>query len=134
MIAPMNTSSNSNRPLSPHLQVYRLPMTAIMSISHRITGSILAGGCLLITAFLVTAMMGEGPYEMVRAFAGSWFGLIILFGWSFCLYYHLCNGVRHLIWDTAAMLSKSQAAISGWVVILSALLMTGATWYCAMGV
>lgn len=126
----MNTSSN--RPLSPHLQVYRLPMTAVMSISHRITGAILAGGSLLITAFLVSAMMGEGPYETVRAFAGSWFGLVILFGWSFCLYYHLCNGVRHLIWDTASMLSKKQAAISGWIVILSTILMTGATWCFAL--
>jgi succinate dehydrogenase / fumarate reductase cytochrome b subunit len=128
----MNTSSNSNRPLSPHLQVYRLPMTAIMSISHRITGAILAGGSLLIAAFLVSAVLGEAQYETVRAFASSWFGLVILAGWSFCLYYHLCNGVRHLIWDTASMLSKKQAAVSGWVVILSTILLTGATWCFAL--
>lgn len=126
----MNTSSN--RPLSPHLQVYRLPMTAIMSISHRITGAILAGGTLLITAFLVAAMMGEAPYETVRAFAGSWFGLLILAGWSFCLYYHLCNGIRHLIWDTAKMLEKSQAAISGWIVLAATVLLTAGTWCLAL--
>lgn len=128
----MNTSTNSKRPLSPHLQVYRLPMTAIMSISHRITGAILAGGSLLITAFLVSAMLGETEFEAVRMFASSWFGLVILAGWSFCLYYHLCNGVRHLIWDTASMLSKKQAAVSGWVVILSTILLTAGTWCFAL--
>ena len=125
----MNTTSK--RPLSPHLQVYRLPMTAIMSISHRITGAILSGGSLLITAFLVAGMMGEGAYDAVSSFLGSWFGLVILVGWSFCLYYHLCNGIRHLIWDTAVMFEKSQAIISGWVVILAALLLTGGTWCLA---
>lgn len=125
----MNTQSN--RPLSPHLQVYRLPMTAIMSITHRITGAILTGGSLLITAFLVTAMMGEEWYNLATDFLGSWFGILILAGWSFCLYYHLCNGIRHLIWDTAAMLEKSQATISGWIVIIAAILLTAGTWYLA---
>lgn len=125
----MNTLSN--RPLSPHLQVYRLPMTAIMSISHRITGAILSGGSLLITGFLIAATMGEGTYNLITGFMGSWFGLVILAGWSFCLYYHLCNGIRHLIWDTAVMLEKSQAAISGWIVVLSAIALTAATWCLA---
>lgn len=107
-------------------------MTALMSISHRITGAILTGGSLLITAFLVAAMLGEGPYTQVSAFLGSWIGTIILAGWSFCLYYHLCNGIRHLIWDTAAMLEKKQAAISGWIVILATILLTVSTWYCAL--
>ncbi len=107
-------------------------MTAIMSISHRITGAILSGGTLLITAFLVAAMLGEAQYESVRAFAGSWLGLIILGGWSFCLYYHLCNGIRHLVWDTAAMLEKSQATISGWIVLAATVLLTAGTWCFAL--
>lgn len=129
MIADMENSSK--RPLSPHLQVYRLPMAAIMSISHRITGAILAGGSLLITGFLAAAMMGEESYNAVAAFMGSWFGILILAGWSFCLYYHLCNGIRHLIWDTAVMLEKSQTAISGWIVILAAVFLTAGTWCLA---
>ena len=125
------TTKNSSRPLSPHLQVYRLPMTALMSISHRITGAILSGGSLLITAFLIAAMMGETEYNMVVGFAGSWMGTAILAGWSFALYYHLCNGIRHLIWDTASMLSDTAAAISGWVVIAASIFLTAATWYLA---
>lgn len=126
----MNTPSQ--RPLSPHLQVYRLPMTAIMSISHRITGAILTGGSFLITAFLVAAMMGEEAYMVVTGFMGSWLGIAMLIGWSFCLFYHLCNGIRHLIWDTAIMLEKSQATISGWIVILSSIALTAVTWCLAL--
>lgn len=112
--------------------MYRLPMTAIMSISHRITGVILTGGSLLIAAFLVAAAIGPEAFSTVQTFAGTWFGTALLVAWSFVLYYHLCNGVRHIIWDTAAMLEKSQAAISGWVVIVSSIVLTALTWYCAL--
>lgn len=126
-----DTPKNFPRPLSPHLQVYRLPMTAIMSISHRITGAILTGGSLLIAAFLVAAAMGEGYYNFVMTFASSWLGIVILAGWSFALYYHLCNGVRHLVWDTVTMLDEKQAILSGWVVLLITILLTAGTWYAA---
>lgn len=129
----MNISPNSNRPLSPHLQVYRLPMTAFMSISHRITGVILAGGCLLVTAFLASAALGPQYYEPVRAFAGSPIGTILLFAWSIVLYYHLCNGIRHLIWDMGFMFEKTQAVMSGWLVLLGTAFLTAATWYAALG-
>lgn len=121
------------RPLSPHLQVYRLPMTALMSISHRMTGVGLSLGCLLVAAFLVSAAMGEDYYETVKGFANSLPGMFILFFWSFALYYHLCNGVRHLIWDTVHMLDQKSAVLSGWIVLLCASLLTAATWYTAPG-
>jgi succinate dehydrogenase / fumarate reductase cytochrome b subunit len=128
----MTDPSPHSRPLSPHLQVYRLPMTALMSISHRITGVILAGGCVLITAFLVAAAMGAQEYDFVMALAGTWLGKAFLFAWLFVLYYHLCNGIRHLIWDTVHLLGEKQAVAAGWVVLLATILMTLATWHCAM--
>lgn len=133
MIAPMTDlqKPNSSRPLSPHLQVYRLPMTALMSISHRITGVILAGGCLLITAFLGAAASGPEYYDAVMAFAVSWAGQAFLFAWLLVVYYHLCNGIRHLIWDTVHLLDKTQAAVSGWVVLAATVLLTMATWCTA---
>jgi succinate dehydrogenase / fumarate reductase cytochrome b subunit len=135
MIAAMTDIQKSelhaSRPLSPHLQVYRLPMTAIMSISHRITGAILAGGCLLVTAFLVSAAFSAEAFECLMTMAGSWYGKVAIFGLLASFYYHFCNGIRHLIWDTANMLEKSQAAISGWVVLISTVALTLGTWFCS---
>jgi len=120
-----------SRPLSPHLQVYRLPMTAVMSITHRMTGVALAGGCLLITAFLVASAMSEDYFEMIRDFSITHVGTAILFAWSLALYYHMCNGIRHLIWDTVHLLEERTAVIAGWVVLLAAAALTAITWYCA---
>lgn len=117
------------RPLSPHLQVYKLPMTALMSISHRITGVALAGGFLLIAAFLVAAMMGESYYNQIMTLAMTLPGTILMFLWSFALYYHLCNGVRHLIWDTVHLIDQRPAFISGFFVLAFAILLTAVTWY-----
>jgi succinate dehydrogenase / fumarate reductase, cytochrome b subunit len=120
------------RPLSPHLQVYRLPMTANMSITHRLSGVILAGGCLLVTAFFIAAAMGPEYYHMIKEFAATPWGLAIIGAWSLVLYYHLCNGIRHLFWDMGALFEKKEACVSGWLVILATLVLTGSTWYCAL--
>ncbi len=125
----MSDMSKTVRPLSPHLQVYRLPMTALMSISHRITGVILAGGCLLITAFLLAAASGPEMYDKVMGYAGTPFGTLFMFAWSFVLYYHLCNGVRHLLWDMVLILEEKQAILAGWIVLLATSALTAGTWY-----
>ena len=128
----MATKTNhSKRPLSPHLQIYRLPMTAKMSISHRLTGVVLALGTVLLTAWLVAAAMGEDSYNSAMTFAQGPLGKIILVGWSLALYYHLCNGIRHLFWDAGLLLSESSAKISGWIVILLTLILTMMTWLCS---
>jgi succinate dehydrogenase / fumarate reductase cytochrome b subunit len=126
-----DTPKPFERPLSPHLQVYRLPMTAIMSITHRITGVALAGGCLLITAFLCAAAVSEEAFEKITDFSITIPGTLILFAWSLALYYHLCNGVRHLIWDTVHLLDERKAILAGWIVLVAAAGMTAATWYFA---
>jgi len=129
--AQSTTPKKHERPLSPHLQVYRLPMTALMSISHRITGVALSAGCVLITAFLVDAAVSEDAFTAVKDFSITTIGTLILFAWSFALYYHLCNGIRHLIWDTVRLLEQRAAIIAGWVVLLASAGLTAATWYFA---
>ncbi len=126
-----DTSKQHQRPLSPHLQVYRLPLAAKLSISHRITGSILAGGLLLITAFLVSAAMGPDYYNMIMEYAVMPYGTAFLFVWSFVLFFHMCNGLRHLVWDTASFMERRQAFISSLIVLTGAVALTAAIWYCA---
>jgi succinate dehydrogenase / fumarate reductase, cytochrome b subunit len=131
MIWAMNTPSSKTRPLSPHLQVYRLPMTALMSISHRITGVILSGGLLLIAAFIIGAAMGPQYYDFFLRLIQNPLGMYFMMAWSFVLYYHLFNGVRHLIWDTVHLLEQKNAVAAGWVVLLATAGATLATWFYA---
>lgn len=130
MICAMNTQTPS-RPLSPHLQVYRLPMTALMSITHRITGASLTVGLLLVSALFIAGAMGESEFSRVMELATSPIGLVILLAWSLALFYHLANGIRHLIWDMGFGFEKHQAAASGWFVILATFALAGAVWYYA---
>jgi len=125
-----------NRPLSPHLQVYRPQLTSVMSICHRMTGVALAVGTLLLVWWLVAAATGAAAFEVVQGFIGSWIGRLLLFGWSFALFYHLCNGLRHLFWDAGKGYELGSAYASGKVVIAAAVILTLAAWiwgYAAMG-
>ncbi len=122
------------RPLSPHLQVYRPQLTSVLSIFHRITGMALVGGLVLLAWWLIAAAAGPGAFGVVRAFLGSWFGLLVLFGVSFALFYHLCNGVRHLIWDSGHLLEIEAVYRSGWVMLGSAVAFTVAAWAIGLAV
>ena len=128
-----NTPKTMERPLSPHLQVYKLPMTALMSISHRITGVILAGGLLLLMAFLVAAAAGQDYFNIIMAYARMDYGAWFFIAWAFAVYYHLCNGIRHLIWDTVHLLDQGKAIAAGWVVLLATAALTAGTWFLAGG-
>lgn len=130
MIARMTTDT---RPLSPHLQVYRLPMTAKMSITHRMTGVILMGGLILLAAFLCAAACGEEHYNLAVSLASSPLGQIALVAWSAAFFYHLCNGVRHLFWDMGFLFKLKNAFVSGWIVLIATALLTGGTWYLVYG-
>lgn len=134
MIMGMETPSSAKhpRPLSPHLQVYRLPMTALMSILHRITGAALAIGTILIIAVLLAAATGEEAYNGVMGFAGSWFGLILLFGWSVALFYHSFNGIRHLFWDMGYLFKIKNAEMAGFIVLGATALCTLIVWIAAL--
>lgn len=123
--------SRPDRPLSPHLQVYNLPMTARMSITHRLTGIILAAGLVIIAAVLVTAASAPDYYNLLMSWAATDYGTGFLFLWSLVLFYHLCNGVRHLFWDMVLLFKLRNARIANWIVIFAALGLTVSTWYCA---
>jgi succinate dehydrogenase / fumarate reductase, cytochrome b subunit len=125
--------TTDTRPLSPHLQVYRLPMTAKMSITHRMTGVILMGGMVLFAAFLIAAALGEDAYNLAVSLAASPFGQIALIGWSAAFFYHLCNGVRHLLWDMVFLFKPANAFIAGWIVLIATAVLTGGTWYLIYG-
>lgn len=124
-------SQKAKRPLSPHLQVYKLPLTALLSITHRFTGMALIFGSLIVVGFFFAAASGEEYYNMFLDYAEMPIAKVILFLWSAALYYHMCNGVRHMIWDTGALLTKASAMKANYVVLLSAALLTIGTWAMA---
>lgn len=124
--------ANPNRPLSPHLQVYRLPLTALMSISHRITGIGLTLGTLLLTWWIAAAAYGPEAYAQVQGFLSSWIGLVLLLGFSFALYFHLCNGIRHLIWDAGRSFELEQVRRADFTVLIGAAALTALTWVMAL--
>ncbi|WP_142849611.1 succinate dehydrogenase, cytochrome b556 subunit [Telmatospirillum sp. J64-1] len=117
-----------NRPLSPHLQIYKLPLLAIMSITHRATGVALAVGTLLLAWWLGAAAYGPDAYDTVTSFIGSPIGYILMFGWSVALFYHLCNGIRHLLWDAGWGYEIPQAYLSGKVVLVATAVLTVLAW------
>ena len=93
------TTPQNKRPLSPHLEVYRLPLTGIVSITHRMTGVLLAGGLLLFVWSLLLIAEGGAAYATMQSFINHWFITLIIWGMIYSLFFHLCHGVRHLLWD-----------------------------------
>jgi len=124
-----------DRPLSPHLQVYRPQLTSVLSITHRMTGVALAFGTPLLVYWLVAAASSPAAYDTAQGLIGSFLGRLLLFGWSVALFYHLCNGIRHLLWDMGYGLELPALYRSGWVMLAAAVTLTLASWiagYAAM--
>ena len=113
-----------NRPLSPHIQVYRPQITSVLSIAHRITGVALTAGTLLLTWWLVAAAYGPEQFATVQGFVGSWIGQLLLWGFTFALFYHLGNGVRHLAWDFGWGFELGQVRSSGIALVAFAVAAT----------
>ena len=109
-----------NRPLSPHLQVYRPQITSILSVIHRGTGVFLGAGTLLLAWWLIAAAAGPAEFASVQACLSSWIGRLVLLGFTFSLFYHLCNGIRHLFWDIGAGFELKTVTITGVLVLLAA--------------
>ncbi len=116
------------RPLSPHLQIYRWQLTSVLSILHRASGVALAVGAILLISWLGSAADGPGPCAKFQNFLGSWIGLVLLFGWSVALFYHSCNGIRHLWWDTGRGLELKSVYASGWTVVAATTGLTVVAW------
>ncbi len=120
--------SNTERPLSPHLSIYRWPITMTLSILHRGTGLAMAVGFLVLAAWLVSAAAGTVEYEEFTALISSPFGRLLLIGWTFAFFYHLANGIRHLVWDAGHGFEKHQANRSAWFVLGLSVVATAAFW------
>jgi succinate dehydrogenase / fumarate reductase cytochrome b subunit len=120
--------TTGNRPLSPHLEIYRPQLTSILSITHRMTGMALVAGTLLLAWWLVAAAVGPGAFDLVQSFLGHWFGRLVLFGWTYALFYHLCNGIRHLFWDAGYGFELKTLHASGWAVLGISAGLTLAAW------
>jgi succinate dehydrogenase / fumarate reductase cytochrome b subunit len=122
----------SERPLSPHLQVYRWQITSVLSILHRMTGVALAVGTLVLAYWLSAAAYGEATFAQAQRILGSPLGLLLLIGWSFALWFHFCNGIRHLAWDLGWGFELRQVYATGWAVVIAAVVLTAATWIAAL--
>lgn len=116
--------NNSQRPLSPHLQVYKPQLTSMLSIMHRITGLFLSLGLVVFVVWLYQlATQIEQASEMMVFFKSA-IGQIMLFTWVFTFAYHLCNGIRHLFWDIGKGFAMSAVYRSGYLVLASAVILT----------
>ncbi|MEK9969764.1 MAG: succinate dehydrogenase, cytochrome b556 subunit [Ferrovibrio sp.] len=123
--------ANVERPLSPHLQIYRWPVTMATSILHRATGVGLSLGSLLLAWWLVAAAAGPDYYAMVQAVLGSILGRLILLGSTWALFYHLLSGIRHLVWDTGRGYALAVANKASWLVIGGSVVLTVLAWILA---
>jgi len=119
------------RPLSPHLLIYRPQLTSILSITHRGTGVFLVLGALILANWVIAAAYGAESFATAQALLSSFLGRLILFGMTFSLFYHLANGVRHLFWDFGKGFDLPVLYASGIVVVVFSVVMTFVTWIAA---
>ena len=122
------------RPLSPHLQVYRPQISSVMSITHRATGAALGVGTLLLAYWLIAAATGPEAFDQARTLLASVPGRIVLLGFSWALFYHLCNGIRHLFWDAGYGFEIPSMHRSGWAVIVVSAALTVGAWLAGYAV
>ncbi|MEM7541496.1 MAG: succinate dehydrogenase, cytochrome b556 subunit [Pseudomonadota bacterium] len=118
----------ADNPLSPHLQVYQPQLTSVLSITHRATGVFLSFGTVLLLFWLLAAAAGPATYETAQRILSWPVSILAMMGWSFALFYHLCNGVRHLFWDAGMGFELSAAYRSGYTVVGVSFVLTSITW------
>jgi succinate dehydrogenase / fumarate reductase, cytochrome b subunit len=122
------TKRTVERPLSPHLGIYRPQINMVMSIVHRLTGVALYVGTLLLAAWLIAAAMGERAFAVVSEVLAHPLGKLVLVGYSWALIHHMLGGMRHLLWDTGRGLQSRSADILLWLTIIGSLALTAALW------
>jgi succinate dehydrogenase / fumarate reductase cytochrome b subunit len=120
--------ASRKRPLSPHLTIYRLSWTMAMSIVHRITGAALYFGTLLVVWWLVAAAMSAKHFDIASAFFASWFGQLILFGYTWALVHHLLGGIRHFIWDTGRGFGDAERLFLARMTLIGSVAITVLVW------
>jgi succinate dehydrogenase / fumarate reductase cytochrome b subunit len=136
LIGPRSDGKLVRRPLSPHAGIYRWPITMISSILNRITGVALSVGALLLVWWLVAAAAGPGAFAVVQGFIASPIGLLLLFGWTFALWFHFFSGLRHLAWDMGYGFEQRVLNPVSYLVLGASIVATLLVWavgYAAMG-
>lgn len=116
------------RPLSPHLSIYRLIPTMAMSIVHRITGAALYFGTLILVWWLAAAAGSQSAFDLFHGIAGSWFGRLVLFGYTWALIHHMLGGLRHLVWDTGTLMEKETTTRLAWATLIGSITLTVLVW------
>ena len=120
--------ANVKRPISPHLQIYRPQISSVLSILHRLTGAALGIGSLLLAWWLLALATGPEAFASVQYFLGSIIGRLLLLGFTWALFYHLCNGIRHLAWDTGWGFDLPTLEKTGWAVVVASFALTLVAW------
>lgn len=127
-----SSTSKRTRPLSPNIQIYRPQLTSVLSIANRITGVVLSIYAVALVAWLIAAAAGPQTYLTVHVFIRSWAGQILLFGCTFSFFFHLCGGIRHLVWDTVHGFELRSIYASGWAVVAASVALTVAAWVASL--
>ena len=133
-MAEIKPAANPQRPLSPHLQIYRPMLSMTMSIAHRATGIALYGGSILLVWWFAAAAQSDSYFDLVQAFFNDWFGRIVLFGFNWALIHHALGGIRHFIWDMGQGFKLSTVE---WMVranLIGSIVLTILLWAVAYGV
>jgi succinate dehydrogenase / fumarate reductase, cytochrome b subunit len=124
--------ADTQRPLSPHLQIYKWQVQMMTSIVHRATGIALAVGGLLVVCGLWNLAAGEDSFNRFKAIIGSPIGTVLLIGWSWALFFHLCNGIRHLVQDAGLGYDIPQFVRSSWLAVAGSIVLTVLVWAYVM--
>jgi succinate dehydrogenase / fumarate reductase, cytochrome b subunit len=123
-----------SRPLSPHLQIYKFMFTMVMSILHRMTGAALYAGTLLLAWYLVALATGQEGFSFTNWFFASWFGRLILFGYTWALFHHMLGGLRHFVWDTGRGFDPVWRERLAQLTLIGSIVLTLVVWLIAYSV
>jgi succinate dehydrogenase / fumarate reductase, cytochrome b subunit len=122
------------RPISPHLQIWRWPISMALSIGHRVTGVGLAIGTLLLTWWLVAAASSDNAFEAIQWFLGSPIGMLMLLAWTVSLVFHLFTGIRHLAWDIGFGFEPATYRLTARIVLIATAVLTLLIWFVGLAV
>ncbi len=121
-------STQRLRPLSPNIQIYRPQLTSVLSIANRISGLVLSLASVGLVAWLIAAVSGPEAFAAMQGAISGWPGQVVLFGFTFAFFLHLCGGIRHLVWDTGHALDLRSIYLGGWTVVLASIVLAVAAW------
>jgi len=116
------------RPLSPHLGIYHFSITMVMSLLHRVTGCALYFGTVLLVWWLLAAASSSKQFDIASMIFASWFGQLVLFGYTWALLHHMLGGVRHFIWDALYGLEPGEPELLGYATIVGSVVLTLVVW------